>query len=117
MSASLPIDPARQQQVAAALRALLPDGCVLADAEDTRPYECDGLAAYRQLPMIVTLPQDEEQVLAILNACRELQVPIVPRGAGTGLSGGAMPLADGVVISTARLNKIVRMEPYARLAA
>jgi glycolate oxidase len=116
MSASIPIDPARQQKVAAALRAVLPEGCMLADAEDTRPYECDGLAAYRQLPMIVTLPQDEEQVLAILTICRDMQVPIVPRGAGTGLSGGAMPLADGVVISTARMNRIVRMEPYARLA-
>jgi len=116
MSASLPIDHERQLAVAAALRAMLPDGCVLHDAEDTRPYECDGLAAYRQLPMIVTLPQDESQVLAILNICRQMQVPIVPRGAGTGLSGGAMPLADGVVISTARLNKIMRMEPYARMA-
>ena len=116
MSASLPIDQHRQRAVAAALRAALPEGVVLSDAEDTRPYECDGLAAYRQLPMIVTLPQDEAQVLAILNICRAMQVPIVPRGAGTGLSGGAMPLADGVVISTARLNRIVRMEPFARLA-
>jgi glycolate oxidase len=116
MSISLPIDSERQLAVAAALRALLPDGCVLHDAEDTRPYECDGLAAYRQLPMVVTLPQDEAQVLAILNTCRQMQVPIVPRGAGTGLSGGAMPLADGVVISTARMTRIVRMEPYARLA-
>ncbi|QYF94449.1 FAD-binding protein [Massilia sp. PAMC28688] len=116
MSAPLPVDPQRQQQVAAALRAVLPEDCVLADAEDTRPYECDGLTAYRQLPMIVTLPRDEAQVLAILAVCRELGVPIVPRGAGTGLSGGAMPLADGVVISTARMNRIVRMEPFARLA-
>ncbi len=120
MSASLPlavpIDSARQLQVDAALRAVLPDGCVLSAAEDTRPYECDGLAAYRQLPMIVTLPRDEAQVLAILKVCRDLNVPIVPRGAGTGLSGGAMPMANGVVISTARLNKIMRVEPYARLA-
>ncbi len=116
MSAPHRIDPERQRQVAAALHAVLPEGCVLADPEDTRPYECDGLAAYRQLPMIVTLPRDEAQVLAILNVCRELQVPIVPRGAGTGLSGGAMPIAEGVVVSTARLNRIVRMEPYARLA-
>jgi glycolate oxidase len=116
MSASLPINIERQQQVAAALRALLPARCVLSDAEDTRPYECDGLAAYRQLPMIVTLPDSEEQVLTILNTCRELNVPIVPRGAGTGLSGGALPIAEGVVISTARLNRIVRLEPYARTA-
>ena len=116
MSASLPIDPERRRQVAQALLAVLPERCVLSDPEDTRPYECDGLAAYRQLPMIVTLPDDEDQVLAILNVCRELKVPIVPRGAGTGLSGGALPIADGVVLSTARMNRIVRMEPYARLA-
>jgi glycolate oxidase len=102
--------------VATALRARLPDSCVLLDPEDTRPYECDGLAAYRQLPMIVTLPANEEQVLAILDVCRELNVPIVPRGAGTGLSGGALPIAEGVVISTARLNRIVRVDAYSRTA-
>ena len=116
MIPSIPVDPERRQQVAAALRAVLPARAVLADPEDTRPYECDGLAAYRQLPMVVTLPDDEAQVLAILKVCRDLDVPIVPRGAGTGLSGGAQPLADGVVISTARLNRILRVEPYARTA-
>jgi glycolate oxidase len=116
MIPAIPVDPARRQQVASALRAVLPARCVLHDPEDTRPYECDGLAAYRQLPMIVTLPDNEEQVLAILKVCSELKVPIVPRGAGTGLSGGAQPLADGVVISTARLNRILRVEPYARTA-
>jgi glycolate oxidase len=116
MSASLPINIERREQVAAALRARLPVGCVLSDPEDTRPYECDGLAAYRQLPMIVTLPVNEEQVVAILNVCRELNVPIVPRGAGTGLSGGALPIAEGVVISTARLNRIVRVDAYSRTA-
>ena len=107
---------ARRAQVAAALRARLPASCVLSDPEDTRPYECDGLAAYRQLPLIVTLPLDETQVLAILAVCRELRVPIVPRGAGTGLSGGALPIADGVVLSTARMHRIVRVDPYARTA-
>lgn len=106
----------RRQQVAAALRAALPGRAVLSDPEDTRPYECDGLAAYRQLPMIVTLPANEAEVLAILRVCRELQVPIVPRGAGTGLSGGALPIADGVVISTARLNRIVKVDAHARTA-
>ena len=106
----------RQQAVAAALRAVLPERCVLADAEDTRPYECDGLAAYRRLPMVVALPDSEEQVLAVLKVCRELGVAIVPRGAGTGLSGGALPTADGVVLSTARLNRIVRLDPYGRTA-
>ena len=108
--------PARQRQVAAALRARLPEGAVLFNEEDTRPYECDGLAAYRQLPMVVVLPQDEAQIVAILQTCRDLQVRIVPRGAGTGLSGGAMPIADGVVLSAARLNRIVRLDPLARTA-
>ena len=116
MSATPSTLAGRREQVAASLRARLPDGCVLSDPEDTRPYECDGLAAYRQLPMIVTLPTGEEEVLAILNTCRELNVPIVPRGAGTGLSGGALPIADGVVLSTARLNRIVRLDAYARTA-
>ena len=116
MTTPIPVPAERRKQVADALRARLPDGIVLSDPEDTRPYECDGLAAYRQLPMIVTLPTSEEQVLAILNTCRELKVPIGPRGAGTGLSGGALPIADGVVISTARLNRIVRLDAYSRTA-
>lgn len=106
----------RQREVVAALRALLPSNCILFNEEDTRPYECDGLAAYRQLPMIVALPENEEQVVAVLNTCRELGVRIVPRGAGTGLSGGAMPIADGVVLSTAKLNRIVTIDPQARTA-
>jgi glycolate oxidase len=107
---------ARQREVATALRAVVPEGCVLFNEEDTRPYECDGLSAYRQLPMVVVLPENEAQVVAILKACRALQVPIVPRGAGTGLSGGAVPIADGVVLSTAKLNKIVRLDPFSRTA-
>ncbi len=106
----------RQRQVVDALRAYLPAHCVLFDAEDTRPYECDGLAAYRQLPMVVVLPESEAQVIAVLNACRELKVPIVPRGAGTGLSGGALPIADGVVLSTAKLKRILAVDPLARTA-
>ncbi len=108
--------PARQREVVAALRAVLPEHCVLFNEEDTRPYECDGLSAYRQLPMVVVLPQNEEQVIAALNACRMQKAPIVPRGAGTGLSGGAMPIADGVVLSTARLNRILQLDPLARTA-
>ncbi|MFA9217520.1 MAG: FAD-binding protein, partial [Sphingomonadaceae bacterium] len=114
--AALAAIAARRAEVGAALRAVLPARSVLSEPEDTRPYECDGLAAYRQLPMIVTLPDSEAQVIAVLEVCRRLQVPIVPRGAGTGLSGGAMPIADGVVLSTARLNQIVRLDPYARSA-
>jgi glycolate oxidase len=114
--AELPFTLARQRDVVAALRALLPESCVLFNEEDTRPYECDGLSAYRQLPMVVVLPETEAQVVAILKTCRDLAVRIVPRGAGTGLSGGAMPIADGVVLSTAKLNKMVRLDPYARTA-
>ena len=108
--------PARQREVVAALRATLPAHCVLFNEDDTRPYECDGLAAFRQLPMVVVLPENEAQVISVLNACRLLQVRIVPRGAGTGLSGGAMPIADGVVLSTARLSKIVAIDAHARTA-
>ena len=107
---------ARRDEVARALRTVLPAHCLLADPEQTRPYECDGLSAYRQLPMLVALPESEQQVIDILGVCRALRVPIVPRGAGTGLSGGATPIADGLVLSTAKLNKIVTVDPYARLA-
>jgi glycolate oxidase len=106
----------RQREVVSALRAVLPPACILFNEEDTRPYECDGLAAYRQLPMVVVLPQTEAHVIAIVKTCRDLKVPIVPRGAGTGLSGGAMPISDGVVLSTARLNRIVKVDAYSRTA-
>jgi glycolate oxidase len=99
-----------------ALRKSIPLHCILSDAEDTRPYECDSLSTYKQLPLVVVLPEDEMQILAILKVCRELQVPIVPRGAGTGLSGGATPIENGLVLSTAKLNKILEVNAYARTA-
>ena len=76
---------------------------MLFEEEDTRPYECDGLSAYRQLPMVVALPENEAQVQRVLETCRALNVPVVPRGAGTGLSGGALPIGDGVLLSTREL--------------
>ncbi|MCL4746419.1 MAG: FAD-binding protein [Burkholderiaceae bacterium] len=106
----------RQAEVAGRLRALLPAHCVLFRDEDTRPYECDGLSAFRQLPMVVALPESESQVQAVVRACRDLDVPIVARGAGTGLSGGAMPHASGVVLSLAKLNRILSIDPLARVA-
>ena len=106
----------RQQQVVQALRQVLPHSCVLHQTEDTKPYECDGLAAYSELPMAVVLPESEQQILAILAVCRELNVPVVPRGAGTGLSGGAMPTSDGIVLSTAKLKRIVAIDRAARTA-
>jgi len=99
-----------------ALRAALPDECVLSGAERTRPFECDGLAAFRQPPLVVALPQDEAQVRAVLRICHEHRTPVVARGAGTGLSGGAMPCADGVLLSLAKLNRILDVDPLARTA-
>src|SRR5690348_17411734 len=98
----LPVDIARQREVAAMLRAFLPPAAVLFDPEDVKPYECDGLSAYRQVPMVVVLPETEEQVCRILKNCNDMQVPVVARGAGTGLSGGALPLGNGVLLSLAK---------------
>ncbi len=107
------IDPQRQWQVIEALRALLPAHCILWREEDTRPYECDGLSIYRQLPMLVVLPETEAQIIDILKTCHRLQVPVVARGAGTGLSGGALPHANGVLLGLAKFNKILRLDPLA----
>ena len=109
-------DLARQREVAAALRAFLPHESVLAHAEDVKPYECDGLSAYRQSPMVVALPEDEAQVQRILRTCFEMRVPVVARGAGTGLSGGALPRGDGVLLSLAKLMRIFGIDPQARTA-
>ena len=103
-------------QLVEALARVLPAGALMYDAEDLRPYECDGLSAYRQLPLIVALPTSEEQVVAILRTCSAMRVPVVARGAGTGLSGGALPHAHGVVLSLARFNRILQLDPHARTA-
>jgi glycolate oxidase len=108
--------PQRQSEVVARLRAVLDPHCVLFREEETRPYECDGLSAFRQLPMVVVLPETEAQVQQVLRICRDLDVPVVARGAGTGLSGGAMPHASGVVLSLAKLNRILSLDPLARIA-
>lgn len=103
-------------RVVETLSRLLSPGALLFDPEDLRPYECDGLAAYRQMPLIVALPATEAEVVAVLKGCHDLGVPVVARGAGTGLSGGALPHAAGVVLSLARLNRIVSLDPLARTA-
>jgi glycolate oxidase len=102
--------------VVAALREFLPGRAILHEEEDTRPYECDGLTAYRQLPMVVALPETEAQVQRILKVCSSMKVPVVPRGAGTGLSGGALPLGDGVLLSMAKFMRVLRIDPLARIA-
>jgi glycolate oxidase len=102
--------------VAQALRAFLPARSVLWQEEDTRPYECDGLTAYRKLPMVVALPETEAEVQRILRTCHGLGVPVVPRGAGTGLSGGALPPGDGVLLSLAKFMRVLRVDARARVA-
>lgn len=99
-----------------ALRSILPADSVLHEAEDLKPYECDGLSAYRQIPMIVVLPQTETQIRQVLQLCHTMQTPVVARGAGTGLSGGALPHAQGVLMSLAKLNRILEIDPLARIA-
>lgn len=89
---------------------------VIAEADALRVYECDGLSAYRQLPSLVVLPETVAQVQAIINLCRQYRMPIVPRGAGTGLSGGAMPAADGIVLGLSKMQKILNLDADNRTA-
>jgi len=110
------IDFLRQAEVVGRLKARLPESGVLFQTEDTRPYECDGLSAYRQLPMVVALPANDEEVQFVLRTCNELKVPVIARGAGTGLSGGALPSAEGVLLATAKLMRILAVDPVARIA-
>jgi glycolate oxidase len=106
----------RQTQVVRALEAVLPLHALLWQAEDTTPFECDGLTAYRQRPLVVALPETRDQVQAVLRVCHALAVPVVARGAGTGLSGGAMPHRLGVTLSLAKFNQILRIDPISRTA-
>ena len=106
----------RQAQVVQGLRACLPEKSLLWTAEDTTPYECDGLTAYRERPLVVALPANEQEVQAVLRVCHAMHVPVVARGAGTGLSGGAMPHRMGVTLSLARFNRILSVDPRSRTA-
>ncbi|CAE6503620.1 glycolate oxidase subunit, FAD-linked [Nitrosomonas nitrosa] len=98
------------------LRAFLPPDAVLYEAEDVKPYECDGLSAYRRTAMIVVLPQTEEEIIKILQLCHSTKTPVVARGAGTGLSGGALPHHQGVLLSLARLKNVLEIDPVTRTA-
>ncbi len=95
------------------LAGVLPAHCILSRVEDTRPYECDGLTLYRSLPPVVMLPENEAQLVAIMQGCKALNIPIVARGAGTGLSGSALPHPQGVLIGLAKLNRIKKIDPQA----
>ncbi|MBI1422871.1 MAG: FAD-binding protein [Gammaproteobacteria bacterium] len=105
-----------REAVVKALLSLLPDDAVLYNAEDTRPYECDGLSAYRQTPWVVALPQTVHEVQEILRYCHENRIPVIARGAGTGLSGGALPRDNCLVLSLAKFNRILDIDPLNRTA-
>jgi len=107
---------ARREAIVAALRDIVPGEGVIASERGMRPYESDGLTAYRQLPMVVVLPETTAQVSAVLRYCHDNGVKVVPRGAGTSLSGGALPLGDGVLLGMAKFNRIREIDLANRVA-
>ncbi|MDX1725058.1 MAG: glycolate oxidase subunit GlcD [Pseudomonas sp.] len=111
-----PLPKVDKPALLAALREQLPDLEVLHTQEDLKPYECDGLSAYTATPMLVVLPERIEQVEGLLKLCYQRGVPVVARGAGTGLSGGALPLEQGILLVLARFNKILEVNPAGRFA-
>ncbi len=101
---------ARRSELAAALREIVPGEGVIDNDEELRAFDCDGLMAYKQLPLIVVLPETTQQVSEILKYCHANNIKIVPRGAGTGLSGGAMPLADAITLGLSKFKKILEVD-------
>jgi len=101
---------ARRADILAWMRRILPEDSVVVEEDGLRVYECDGLSAYRQLPLAVVLPQTVEQVSRILTYCHEARVKVVPRGAGTSLSGGALPVADGILLPMGKFNRILEVD-------
>ena len=102
--------------LAAMFREFIDAHYVVSEVESKRPYECDGLSVYKQMPGLVVMPASTEEVRKVLRVCHERRVPVVARGAGTGLSGGALPQPDGVLLSLTRLSKILEIDPDAGLA-
>ncbi|MEP3562327.1 MAG: FAD-linked oxidase C-terminal domain-containing protein [Marinobacter sp.] len=107
---------ANKAQLAELFRSFIEPEFVITDDETLKPYECDGLAMYRELPLIVVLPETVEQVQRVMRICHEHEVPVVARGAGTGLSAGAMPHKEGVVLSLAKFNRVLDIDPLRRTA-
>jgi len=107
---------ARRTQIVAGLQSIVPGEGVVAAEEAMRPFESDGLTAYRQLPMVVVLPETTAQVAAVLGYCHRENIKVVPRGAGTSLSGGALPLGDGVLLGMAKFNRIREIDFDNRVA-
>jgi glycolate oxidase len=104
------------QQIADDLRGLVDTRFVIDDPETLRPYECDGLSVYRQMPRVVVIPDSVDQVRAVMAYCHANRIPVVARGAGTSLSAGAMPHAEGIVLSMAKFTRILEIDPESRLA-
>ena len=107
---------ARRAEIIAGLRAILPDRAVISESISLKPYETDGLSAYRQMPLAVVLPEDEAQVVAVMKFCSAGGIRVIPRGAGTSLSGGALPMEDAVVVGMMRMNKILDINYADRFA-
>src|ERR1700674_854144 len=107
---------ARRAEIVVALKRIVPGEGVIASEQAMRPYESDGLTAYRQLPMVVVLPETTAQVAAILGFCHRENIKVVPRGAGTSLSGGALPLGDGVLLGLSKFNRIREIDFDNRVA-
>src|SRR3982750_2831971 len=106
----------RRGDIVAALRAIVPVEGVIDDLDGMRPYECDALSAYRQMPLVVVLPETVAQVAAILRYCQDHKVKVVPRGAGTSLSGGSMPVGDAILLGMAKFNRVLEID-YANRCA
>ncbi|MFT4520299.1 MAG: glycolate oxidase [Halioglobus sp.] len=111
---SLP--PIDREELLRQLRAVLKADCLIEEEESQRPYECDALPLYKELPIVVALPEDSSQVQQVLQVCHKLGVPVVARGAGTGLCAGAMPHPEGVLLALSKLDAIVAIDPLARTA-
>ena len=116
MSTSLAPKAVDRAALSDALRGIMRAERVICDDEELRPYECDALSAYRRRPLVVCIPDTLDEARAVLRLCGEWQVPVVARGAGTGLSGGALPPTDGVLMSLARFNKILEVDSGNRVA-
>ena len=110
------ISRSKKRQFKKQLQKFLPGFAILDSYEELIPYECDGLSAFRCLPLMVVLPEHIEQVQKIVKICREFAIPIVPRGAATGMSGGALPVANGIILSCAKLNRIINVDVISRTA-
>src|SRR6186713_3505028 len=114
-----PLDPdilRRRGEIVAALRAIVPGEGVIDDLDGMRPYECDALSAYRQMPLVVVLPETVDQVSSILRYCQDNKVKVVPRGAGTSLSGGSMPVGDAILLGLGKFNRVLEID-YANRCA